>query len=112
MTPLVWLMGIPLKESLVAGDLLGTKIVLNELVAYLKMSQLPAEALSGRSITIMAYGMCGFANLGSLGIMIGGIGTMVEERRSEIVSLGFKSLIAGTLATCLTGTIVGILILW
>jgi len=112
MTPLVWLMGIPLSESLVAGDLLGTKIVLNELVAYLKMSQLPAGALSERSIAIMAYGMCGFANLGSLGIMIGGIGTMVEERRSEIVSLGFKSLTAGTLATCLTGTIVGILILW
>jgi concentrative nucleoside transporter, CNT family len=112
MTPLVWLMGIPLSEALVAGDLLGTKIVLNELVAYLKMSQLPAGALSERSITIMAYGMCGFANLGSLGIMIGGIGTMVEERRSEIVSLGFKSLMAGILATCLTGTIVGILILW
>ncbi|MFH1964268.1 MAG: nucleoside transporter C-terminal domain-containing protein [Acidobacteriota bacterium] len=112
MTPLVWLMGVPLSESLVAGDLLGTKIILNELVAYLKMSQLPAGALSERSITIMAYGMCGFANLGSLGIMIGGIGTMVEERRSEIVSLGFKSLLAGTLATCLTGTIVGILVLW
>lgn len=112
MTPLVWLMGIPLSESLVAGDLLGTKIVLNELVAYLKMSQLPAGALSPRSITIMAYGMCGFANLGSLGIMIGGMGTMVAERRSEIVALGFRSLLAGLLATCLTGTIVGILILW
>ena len=112
MTPLVWLMGIPLRESLVAGDLLGTKIVLNELVAYLKMSQLPAGALSPRSITIMAYGMCGFANLGSLGIMIGGMGTMVAERRNEIVALGFRSLLAGLLATCLTGTIVGILVLW
>ncbi len=111
MTPLVWLMGVPLSESLVAGDLLGTKIILNELVAYLKMSQLPAGALSERSITIMAYGMCGFANLGSLGIMIGGIGTMVEERRDEIVALGFRSLLAGILATCLTGTIVGILVL-
>ncbi len=112
MTPLVWLMGVPLSESLVAGDLLGTKIILNELVAYLKMSQLPAGALSERSIAIMAYGMCGFANLGSLGIMIGGIGTMVEERRGEIVALGFRSLLAGILATCLTGTIVGVLILW
>ncbi len=112
MTPLVWLMGIPLRESLVAGDLLGTKIVLNELVAYLKMSQLPAGALSPRSITIMAYGMCGFANLGSLGIMIGGMGTMVAERRNEIVALGFRSLLAGLLATGLTGTIVGILVLW
>jgi len=112
MTPLVWLMGVPGSEATTAGDLMGTKIVLNELIAYLKMSQLPAGALSARSLTIMTYGMCGFANLGSLGIMIGGMGTMVAERRSEIVALGFKSLAAGILATCLTGTIVGILILF
>ena len=60
-------------------------------------------------ITIMTYALCGFANLGSLGIMIGGMGTMVPERRSEIVGLGFKSIIAGTLATCMTGAVVGIL---
>jgi len=112
MAPLVWLMGIPASEAMAAGDLMGTKVVLNELIAYLKMSQLPAGTLSDRSLTIMAYGMCGFANLGSLGIMIGGMGTMVEERRPEIVSLGVKSLAAGILATCLTGTIVGILILF
>jgi len=112
MAPLVWLMGIPASEAMAAGDLMGTKIVLNELIAYLKMSQLPAGTLSERSLAIMAYGMCGFANLGSLGIMIGGMGTMVEERRSEIVALGFKSLAAGVLATCLTGTIIGILILF
>ncbi len=112
MAPLVWLMGIPASEAMAAGDLMGTKIVLNELIAYLKMSQLPAGTLSERSLAIMAYGMCGFANLGSLGIMIGGMGTMVEERRSEIVALGFKSLVAGVLATCLTGTVVGILILF
>lgn len=112
MMPLVWLMGIPFSEALAAGDLLGTKVVLNELIAYLKMSQLPQGTLSERSLTIMAYGMCGFANLGSLGIMIGGLGTMVEERRSEIVELGFKSLIGGILATCLTGTLIGILLLF
>lgn len=112
MTPLVWLMGIPFSEAATAGDLFGTKIVLNELIAYLKMSRLAPGTLSERSLTIMAYGMCGFANLGSLGIMIGGIGTMVEKRRPEIVELGFKSLIAGILATCLTGTVIGILLLF
>lgn len=112
MVPLVWLMGIPASEAMAAGDLMGTKIVLNELIAYLKMSQLPDGTLSERSLTIMAYAMCGFANLGSLGIMIGGMGAMVEERRSEIVELGFKSLLAGVLATCLTGTIIGILFLF
>jgi len=112
MTPLVWLMGIPFAEASTAGDLLGTKIVLNELIAYLKMSQLPQGALSERSLTIMAYGMCGFANLGSLGIMIGGLGTMVGERRSEIVELGLRSLAGGILATCLTGTLIGIFLLF
>ena len=112
MAPLVWLMGVPASEALAAGDLMGTKIVLNELIAYIKMSQLPAGTLSERSLAIMAYGMCGFANLGSLGIMIGGMGTMVGERRSEIVALGFKSLVAGVLATSLTGTIIGILVLF
>ena len=72
------------------------------------MTQLPAEALSARSELIMTYAMCGFANLGSLGIMIGGLSTLVPERRAEIVSLGGKSLVAGTLATCMTGAVVGV----
>ena len=109
MAPVVWLMGIPWSESGVAGGLMGTKTVINELVAYLDMSQLPEGALSPRSSLILTYAMCGFANPGSIGIMIGGLGTLVPERRNEIVSLGFRSLLAGTLATCMTGAIVGIL---
>jgi len=109
MSPVVWLMGIPWKEAHTAGILMGTKTILNELIAYVDMSKLPEGTLSPRSLLIMTYAMCGFANLGSLGIMIGGIGTMVPERRGEIVSLGFRTIISGTLATCMTGTIVGII---
>jgi CNT family concentrative nucleoside transporter len=110
MAPLVWLMGIPWEEAVTAGRLMGTKTILNELIAYLDLSQLPADALSEKSRTIITYAMCGFANPGSLGIMIGGMGTMAPDRRGEIVSLGFRSVLAGTLATCLTGTLVGILL--
>ena len=109
MAPVCWLMGIPWSEAVTAGSLMGTKTVLNEFLAYLAMTQLPAEALSERSELIMTYALCGFANLGSLGIMIGGLATLVPERRAEIVSLGGKSLVAGTLATCMTGAVVGVL---
>ncbi|MDM8546285.1 nucleoside transporter C-terminal domain-containing protein [Candidatus Venteria ishoeyi] len=110
MAPVVWLMGIPWSEAQAAGALMGVKTILNEFVAYLNMTQLPETALSERSRLIMAYALCGFANFGSLGIMIGGIGTMVPERRQEIVGLGLKSIIAGTLATCMTGALVGVFI--
>ncbi|MDM8518313.1 nucleoside transporter C-terminal domain-containing protein [Desulfobacterales bacterium HSG16] len=109
MAPIVWLMGIPADQSLAAGSLMGTKTVLNEFIAYLNLSQIPEGVLSERSTLIMTYALCGFANPGSLGIMIGGLGTMIPERRSEIVALGFRSIIAGTLATCMTGAVVGIL---
>ncbi|MDO9529977.1 MAG: nucleoside transporter C-terminal domain-containing protein [Syntrophales bacterium] len=110
MAPVVWLMGVPWKETLTAGSLMGTKTILNELIAYIDMSNLPQGALSPKSLLIMTYAMCGFANPGSLGIMIGGMGTMVPERRDEIISLGFRSIVAGTLATCMTGAIVGIIL--
>ncbi|MEJ2691516.1 MAG: nucleoside transporter C-terminal domain-containing protein [Candidatus Thiodiazotropha sp.] len=109
MAPLAWLTGIPWSEATAAGALLGTKTVLNELLAYLQMGKLPAEELGERSRLIMTYSLCGFANFGSLGIMLGGLGAMVPERRSEIVALGMKSIVAGTLATLLTGTVVGLL---
>ncbi len=111
MSPVVWLMGIPWEEARTAGALMGTKTVLNEFLAYLEMAGLSEDELSERSRLIMTYALCGFANFGSLGIMIGGMGTMVPERRREIVALGLKSIIAGTLATCLTGTVVGIVTL-
>jgi concentrative nucleoside transporter, CNT family len=109
MAPLVWLAGIPWDEAQAAGALMGTKTVLNELVAYLDLARLPKGELSERSVVIMTYALCGFANFGSLGILIGGLGTMVPERRVEIIALGPKSILSGTLATLLTGAIVGIL---
>jgi concentrative nucleoside transporter, CNT family len=110
MAPVVWFMGVPWKEAPVAGTLMGTKTILNEFIAYLDMSHLSQGVLSHNTLIIMTYAMCGFANPGSLGIMIGGMGTMAPERRDEIVSLGFRSIIAGTLATCMTGAVVGILV--
>jgi CNT family concentrative nucleoside transporter len=109
MAPICWLMGIPWSEAATAGSLMGIKTVLNEFLAYIALTQLPAEALSARSELIMTYALCGFANLGSLGIMIGGLATLAPERRAEIVNLGGKSLVAGTLATCMTGAVVGVL---
>jgi CNT family concentrative nucleoside transporter len=109
MAPMVWLMGVPWAETSTAGALMGTKTILNEFIAYLDMSQLAKGSLSDRSLLIMTYALCGFANPGSLGIMIGGLGTMAPERRGEIVSLGLRSVVAGTLATSMTGAVVGIL---
>jgi CNT family concentrative nucleoside transporter len=109
MAPVVWLMGIPWQESHTAGALMGTKTVLNEFLAYLELSRLPAGVLGTHSLLIISYALCGFANPGSLGIMIGGLGTMAPDRRDEIVALGLRSILAGTLATCMTGAVVGII---
>jgi concentrative nucleoside transporter, CNT family len=108
LAPLAWLAGVPWAEARVGGMLLGTKTVLNELVAYIDMANMPS--LSERSRLLMTYALCGFANFGSLGIMIGGMSTMCPERRPEIVSLGLKSIVAGTLATCLTAATVGLIL--
>ena len=109
LAPIAWLLGVPWSEAVTAGQLLGTKVALNELIAYLQMSELPAGTLSERSAVIMAYSICGFANFGSVGIMIGGIGAIAPDRRLEIAQLGLKSILAGTMATCMTGAIAGIL---
>jgi concentrative nucleoside transporter, CNT family len=108
MAPLVWIMGIPWSEAITAGGLMGTKTVLNELLAYIDLARLPQGALSPRSALMMTYALCGFANFGSLGIMIGGLATMAPERRDEIVSLGGKTIVSGTLATCVAGSVVGV----
>jgi len=108
LAPLAWLAGIPWSEAQAAGSLLGTKTVINELVAYLDLAK--ETTLSNRSRLLMTYALCGFANFGSLGIMIGGLGTMCPERRAEIVGLGLKSIIAGTLATCLTAATVALIL--
>jgi CNT family concentrative nucleoside transporter len=107
LAPLAWMCGVPWSEAQAAGQLLGTKTVLNELIAYLDLADAP---LSERSRLLMTYALCGFANFGSLGIMIGGLSTMCPGRRAEIVSLGMKSIVAGTLATCLTAATVGLIV--
>ncbi len=104
LAPLAWLCGIPWAEARAGGALLGTKTVVNELVAYVELAKMPE--LSARSRILLTYALCGFANFGSLGIMLGGLGTMCPERRAEVVSLGLKSIVAGTLATCLTAATV------
>ena len=109
MAPVCWLMGIPWSQAVTAGGLMGIKTVLNELVAYLQLAALPDGALDPRSRLIMLYAMCGFANFGSLGIMIAGLATMCPAKRDEVVSLGLKSIVSGTLTTCLLGAIVGVL---
>jgi len=110
MAPVAWLMGIPASEMVTAGALMGTKTVLNELLAYLQLAHLPPEALSDRSRLIMTYGLCGFANLGSLGILIAGLSAIAPERRGEIVALGGRAMVGGTLASCLSGAVVGLLL--
>jgi concentrative nucleoside transporter, CNT family len=107
--PFALLIGIPWAEAGTAGSLLGLKVVLNELLAYIAMADLPAGALSPRSRTIMTYALCGFANLASLGIMVGGLSTMIPERRAEIAALSGRALLAGVLATLLTAAIVGVI---
>jgi CNT family concentrative nucleoside transporter len=109
MAPVCWLMGIPWPQAVTAGGLMGLKTILNEFIAYAELAKLPADALDARSRLIMLYALCGFANFGSLGIMIGGLVTMAPERRDEILALGPKSIVSGTLATCLLGAIVGLL---
>ena len=109
MAPVTWLMGVPWSEAKTAGSLMGIKTILNELIAYQDLASLGNEVISERSRLIMTYALCGFANLGSLGIMIGGMGAMAPERREEIVNLGVKSIVGGTIATCMTGAVIGII---
>jgi CNT family concentrative nucleoside transporter len=107
--PVMWLIGIPADELSTASTLMGTKTVLNEFVAYIDMAHLPPGALSPHSRLILTYAMCGFANFGSAGIMIGGMGAMAPERKHDIVALGLRSILSGTIATCMSGAVVGML---
>jgi len=106
--PLAWAMGVTPEHAARAGELLGIKVVVNEFVSYLALAQ-DGEALDPRTRLILAYAMCGFANLGSVGIMLGGMSAMVPTRRAEIARLGLPALAAGTIACCLTGAAVGVL---
>jgi CNT family concentrative nucleoside transporter len=108
LTPLAWVMGVPWSEAPFVGQLLGTKTVLNEFIAYQMMTSHPA-LLSAKSLRIASFALCGFANFGSLAIVLGGLGSMVPERRKDLARLGIRSIIAGSLATFLTGTIAGLI---
>jgi CNT family concentrative nucleoside transporter len=108
--PVMWLIGISGGQTDAAAQLMATKIVLNEFVAYIDLAKLPADQLDDHSRLIMTYALCGFANFGSLGILIGGMGAMVPERRAEIVQLGVRSILSGTMAGCMSGAVVGMLV--
>jgi concentrative nucleoside transporter, CNT family len=108
-SPLAWLIGIPASEMQAAGGLFGTKLFLTEFVAYIDLGNTPADVISERTRMIMTYALCGFANVGSVGIMTGGMTVLMPERRSEILSLAWKALMPGFLATCLSATIVAAL---
>ena len=107
--PVLWLMGVPWAETAPAALLMGTKTVLNEFVAYLHLAALPPSMLGERSRVILTYALCGFANFGSLGILVGGMGAMAPERRAEITALGLRSVLSGTIGTCMSGALAGVL---
>ena len=107
--PVAWCMGIPTSEMQLAGSLLGVKFILNEFVAYINLSSIDPSMLSENSRVIMLYALCGFANLSSVGILLSGIGTMIPERKSDLISVSGKALIGATLASCFTGLVVGII---
>jgi len=106
-SPVAWLIGIPWKDAQVIGNLLGTRMVLNELVAYSMLGPLKGT-LDPRSFTIATFALCGFANLSSIGIQIGGIGALIPTRREELARLGFRAMLAGTTANLMSAAIVGI----
>ena len=107
--PVAWLIGVPWHDCLAIGNLLGTRMVLNELVAFTMLSAQKA-ALEPRSFTIATFALCGFANLASIGIVIGGLSSLAPSRRQDLAQLGFKAMIAGTLANLLSASIVGVLL--
>ena len=107
--PIAWCMGIPQSEIQLAGSLLGVKFILNEFVAYINLSGIDANDLSEKSRIIMLYALCGFANLSSVGILLSGIGTMVPNRKDDLISVSGKAIIAATLASCFTGLVVGVI---
>lgn len=105
--PVMYLIGVPWTETAAAAELMATKTVLNEFIAYVNFAQAGPDAYSLKTRMIMTYALCGFANFGSLGILIGGLGMMIPERRREVVGLGLRAIVAGTLATCLSGAVAG-----
>ncbi len=107
--PLMWLTGVPWGEAFQAGSLMGIKTAVNEVVAYVQLAQTPDGVFSPRTVLILIYAMCGFANFASLGIVIGGLTALCPERRQDVIALSPRALIAGTLATLMTGSVIGLI---
>jgi len=107
--PLAWAIGVPWRDAPAAGSLLGVKLVLTEFTAFIRLGAIPVGAMDPRSRLLMTYALCGFANVGSVGINLAGYSVLAPERRAEIVGLVWKAMLAGFLATCLTASIVGLL---
>lgn len=107
--PFAWLMGVPLKDCFAAGQILGERIVINEFIGYLSLAKVK-DTLDPRSVTILTYALCGFANFASIAIQIGGIGTMMPERREDLAKLGLRAMVGGLLACYVTATIAGVLV--
>lgn len=106
-SPFMWMLGIPWRDALPAGELMGTKTVLNELIAYLDMSRMASDVIEPRTRLMMIYALCGFANFASVAIMIGGLSSICPERRDDFADLGLKSLLAGTLTNMLSAALIG-----
>ena len=109
MYPVAWIIGIPSEEAGIAGSLLGTKLILNEIISFQELVNASSN-LSFKTNIMMIYALCSFANLGSIGVMIGVYGTLIPERKTEVIKLGFKAIIAGTLVNLSTASIIGTLI--
>src|SRR5262249_42121784 len=107
--PIAWSLGVPWRDAGTVGNLLGTRMVLNEFVAYSQLGPLKSS-LDPKSFTIATYALCGFANFSSIGIQIGGIGALAPERRHDLARLGVRAMLAGTFANFLTATIAGMLL--
>jgi CNT family concentrative nucleoside transporter len=107
--PLMYMIGVPWDEAQRAGSLMGVKTVLTEFVAFIDLAAVPAEEITDRTRRIVSAAICGFANFGSIGILIGGLTIIAPERRDEFLSLAWKTLVSGTFATCLSGAVIGLL---
>ena len=108
-SPIAWLIGIPWHDAPLIGNLLGTRMMINEVVAFTMLGQQKAM-VDPRSFTIATFALCGFANLSSIGIQIGGIGALIPARRNELAQLGFRAMLAGTMANLMSASIVSVLI--
>jgi CNT family concentrative nucleoside transporter len=104
----MWLAGVPWEDAFKAGSLMGVKTAVNELVAYVELAKLGPDVFDDRSVLIIVYSLCGFANFASLGIAIGGLTALAPDRRHDVIAIAPRALVAGTLATLMTGAVIGI----